>query len=137
MASFAFFTKFFSKGTPVALCIDIGSSAIKIVQLKKKNSQAVLETYGELSLGPYANLGIGQAVSLPMDKIAQALGDLMKEREVNVTTKKCGISIPFASSLMSVIEMPEVSPKQLSVMIPLEARKYIPVPISEVTLDWS
>ena len=97
----------------------------------------MLETYGELSLGPYANLGIGQAVSLPTDKIAQALGDLMKEREVNVTTKKCGISIPFASSLMSVIEMPEVSPKQLSVMIPLEARKYVPVPISEVMLDWS
>jgi len=38
---------------------------------------------------------------------------------------------------MSVIEMPEVSPKQLAVMVPLEARKYIPVPISEVTLDWS
>jgi len=54
-----------------------------------------------------------------------------------VTTKKCGISIPFASSLMSVIELPDVGRKQLATMIPLEARKYIPVPISEVQLDWS
>src|SRR3989338_8706980 len=137
MASFAFFTKFFSKGTPVALGIDIGSSAIKIVQIKKKNSQAVLETYGELALGPYTGAGVGQAVVLAPDKIAQALTDLMKEKEVSITTKKCGISIPFASSLMSVIEMPDVSPKQLSVMVPLEARRYIPVPISEVMLDWS
>ena len=137
MASFAFFTKFFSKGTPVALGIDIGSSAIKIVQIKKKNSQAVLETYGELALGPYTGAGVGQAVVLAPDKIAQALTDLMKEKEVSITTKKCGISIPFASSLMSVIEMPDVSPKQLSVMVPLEARRYIPVPISEVLLDWS
>lgn len=133
----AFFSRFFNQATPSALGIDIGSSAIKMVQIKRKNGQAVLETYGELALGPYASLGIGQAVALPPDKIAQALVDLMKEKEVNITTKKCGISIPFASSLMSVIEMAEVSAKQLSVMVPLEARKYIPVPISEVMLDWS
>ncbi|MDO8729298.1 MAG: pilus assembly protein PilM [bacterium] len=137
MTFFSNLSKFFNKDEAVALGIDIGSSAIKIVQLKKKNGQAVLETYGELALGPYAGLGIGQAVALAPDKIAQALVDLMKEKEVNITTKKCGISIPFASSLMSVIEMPDVSPKQLAVMVPLEARKYIPVPISEVVLDWS
>ena len=132
-----FFSKFSNKTDSAALGIDIGSSAIKIVQIKKKNGQAVLETYGELALGPYAGLGIGHAVQLAPDKIALALTDLMKEKEVNITTKKCGISIPFASSLMTVIEMPEVSPKQLAVMVPLEARKYIPVPISEVMLDWS
>jgi type IV pilus assembly protein PilM len=133
----AFFSKFLNHADPEALGVDIGSSAIKIIQIKKKNGQAVLETYGELALGPYAGLGVGQAVVLPPDKIAQALIDLMKEKEVNITTKKCGISIPFASSLMSVIEMPDVSLKQLAMMVPLEARKYIPVPISEVMLDWS
>lgn len=132
-----FFSKFFNQSESSALGVDIGSSAIKIVQLKKKNGQAVLETYGELALGPYAGLGVGQAVSLPPEKIAEALTDLMREKEVNITTKKCGVSIPFASSLMTVIEMPEVSSKQLSVMVPLEARKYVPVPISEVVLDWS
>lgn len=131
------FFKFFKKSEDIALGIDIGSSAIKIVELRKKNGQAVLETYGELALGPYAGAVIGQAVVLPPEKIAEALSDLMKEKEVNITTKKYGISIPFASSFMSVIEMPEVSQKQLAVMVPLEARKYIPVPISEVMLDWS
>ena len=117
--------------------IDIGSSAIKIVQIKRQNGQAVLETYGELALGPYAGGTVGQAVVMTPEKIAQALADLIKEKEVNITTKNCGIAIPFASSLMSVIEMPEVSTKQLAVMVPIEARKYIPVPISEVVLDWS
>lgn len=132
------FGNFFSKGSePHALGIDIGSSAIKIVQIKKKNGQAVLETYGELALGPYAGLTVGQAVQLPPDKLARALSDLMKEKEVNITTKQCGLSIPFSSSLMSVIEMPEVSQKELETMVPIEARKYIPVPIAEVMLDWS
>lgn len=127
----------FSKKQKSVLGIDIGSSAIKIVQIRKKNGQAVLETYGELSLGPYGNAGVGASVILPPEKIALALLDLMNEKEVGVTTKKCGISIPFASSLMSVMEMPDLGRKQLATMVPLEARKYIPVPISEVQLDWS
>lgn len=131
------FSSFFKKDDASVLGIDIGSSAIKIVQIKKKNGRAVLETYGELSLGPYGGRGVGQAVQLPVDKIASALIDLMKEKEVGVSTRKCGLSIPFSSSLMSEIEMPNVSEKQLAVMVPLEARKYIPVPISEVMLDWS
>ena len=133
----SFLSRFFAEADSSALGIDIGSSAIKIVQIGKKNGQAVLETYGELALGPYAGGSVGQAVSLPPEKISQALVDLMKEKEVNVTTKKCGISIPFISSLISVIEMPQVSPKQLAVMVPIEARRHIPVPIADVVLDWS
>jgi len=131
------FSRFFNKGSSSALGVDIGSSAIKVVEIEKKNAQAVLKTYGELALGPYANFHVGQAVSLPPEKIAQALSDLMREKEVAVSTRNCGVSIPFSSSLMTVIELPEVSSKQLSTMVPLEARKYIPVPISEVMLDWS
>ena len=138
MAFLDYITSLFgNKGEPRALGIDIGSSAIKIVQIRRHGAQAILETYGELALGPYAGLAVGQAVQLPPEKLAAALSDLMKEKEVNITTKKCGLSIPFASSLMSVIEMPEVSAKQLETMVPLEARKYIPVPIEEVMLDWS
>lgn len=133
----ALFSSFFKKDESHALGIDIGSSAIKIVQLKKKNGQAQLETYGELALGPYGGRGIGQAVVLPTDKLATALNDLMNEKEVHVTTKKSGLSIPFASSLMAEMELPAVDQKQLATMVPLEARKYIPVPISEVMLDWS
>jgi len=76
-------------------------------------------------------------VQLPADKIALALSDLLKEKEVAVKTKRSGVAIPFSSSLISVVEMPNVSQKELQTMVPIEARKYIPVPIQEVTLDWS
>ncbi len=33
-----------------AIGIDIGSSSIKVVQLKKKGGKALLETYGEIAL---------------------------------------------------------------------------------------
>lgn len=122
------------KGGASVIGIDIGSSSIKIVQLRRERGAAVLETYGELALGPYASLETGRATHLPPEKLAEALKDIMTE--ANVTTKTCGVSIPFSSSLISLIDMPSLDPRQLAKMIPIEARKYIPVPISEVQLDW-
>ncbi len=130
----AFFDNFFKKPGQSVLGIDLGSSSIKIVQLRKKSGKAVLENYAELALGPYAGIEIGRATNLPNDKIIEALRDLMKES--NITTRSCAISISAASSLLSFIRMPEMDQKQLATMIPIEARKYIPVPITEVALDW-
>jgi len=127
--NFAFFDKDKS-----AIGIDIGSAFLKVVQLKKKGGKAILETYGELALGPYAGLAVGQATNLSAEKISEALSNLFKES--NVTTKNSGFSLPLRSSLLSFLSMPDLPEKQLAKMIPIEARKYIPVPISEVTLDW-
>lgn len=119
---------------PSVLGIDVGSSSIKVVQLKKKGGKAILETYGELALGPYSGLEMGRATNLPTDRLSEALKDLL--RESKTSTKQCGVAIPIGSSMVTMIELPKVSEKELAQMIPLEARKYIPVPISEVSLDW-
>jgi type IV pilus assembly protein PilM len=131
-----FLSDLFRKQSQSVLGIDIGSSSIKMVQLSRKGGRAILETYGELALGPYSGKGIGEATNLPLAKIIEALGDLMREKEVNIGTRLCGIAIPFASSLMAIIDMPVMQKQDLEKMVPLEARKYIPVPIGEVTLDW-
>ncbi|NQV92930.1 pilus assembly protein PilM [Candidatus Kaiserbacteria bacterium] len=123
------------RGGGSILGIDIGSSSIKVVQLKKTRGVAVLETYGELSLGPYAELDIGRATNLAPAKLIEALRDILNE--ANTTTTECGVSIPFSASLISTMSFPgNIEETQLARMIPIEARKYIPVPISEVTLDW-
>jgi type IV pilus assembly protein PilM len=133
----SFFSDLLKKENKSALGIDIGSSSIKIVQLQKKGEKAVLDTYGELSLGPYGGASIGQSTNLDTDKITQALSDLLNEKEVGITTKVCGIAIPFKASLLSVVSMPKIGEKEMNSMVSIEARKYIPVPIGEVTIDWS
>jgi len=116
------------------LGVDIGSSSIKVVQLRRERGRAVLETYGEIALGPYSGVEVGRATHLQPTELTQALTDLMTE--ANVTAKNAGIAVPFSASLTSVIEMPPMSHEQLAHMIPLEARKYIPANINEVMLDW-
>ncbi len=129
-----FFGLFGNKQKSV-LGVDIGSSSLKIVQLKKQAGKAVLETYGELALGPHAGLSIGQATNLPADKIAEALRDLL--REAKATATACGMGIPFARSLLTLVDLPRrPNQNEQKTVIELEARKYIPVPMSEVQLDW-
>lgn len=114
--------------------IDIGASSAKIVQLRAARGVAVLETYGEIALGPYADQSVGKAVKLSPEKEVQALTDLMKE--ANVTSLDGCVSIPFSASLVSVIDLPPADMESLKRIVPIEARKYIPVAISDVTLDW-
>ncbi len=128
-------TEGFSKrGGDSVLGVDISSSTIKVVQLGKKHGQAILETYGELALGPYAGLEAGKATNLSPMKLGEAVADLV--REAKVTTANCGVAIPLSASLINVIEMPDVGERRLKDMVPLEVRKYIPVSINEVMLDW-
>ncbi|MES2470906.1 MAG: type IV pilus assembly protein PilM [Patescibacteria group bacterium] len=125
---------FGNKETSV-LGIDVGSSSIKIIQLKRKKGKAVLETYGELALGPYGGTDIGRSTSLTSEKLSEALKDIL--RESNTTTTASGSAIPLGASLIAFITIPKVEDYQLADVISLEARKYIPVPMGEVLLDWS
>ena len=114
--------------------IDFGSSALKAVQLGRRRGKAVLQTYGEVSLGPYAHTEIGRATSLEPALLGEALKNLMKE--ANITATEAGIAVPLSASLVSLIDVPPVPDSQLASVMPIEARKYIPVPISEVSIDW-
>jgi len=122
------------KGDASFMGVDIGASSAKVVQLRSAHGAAILETYGEIALGPYNKEAIGKAVKLSPEAIGEAIADVIKE--ANVTAKTAGISIPFSSSLISILDLPKSDPEQLKRMIPIEARKYIPMQVSEVMLDW-
>ncbi len=78
---------------------------------------------------------MGQATNLSAEQITETLKDLL--REAKVTTTNCGVSIPFARSLLTLVDLPyRTDQKEQKTVIELEARKYIPVPVSEVQLDW-
>ncbi len=126
---------FGKKKSKSVIGVDVGSSSLKVVQLRRQGGTAVLETYGEIALGPAAGGEVGQATNLPADKIAAVLKDLL--HEANVTSTDAGISIPFSRSLLTLVELPRrENPEEQKTVISLEARKYIPVPVTEVQLDW-
>ncbi|MBP6883978.1 MAG: type IV pilus assembly protein PilM [Candidatus Pacebacteria bacterium] len=118
-----------------AVGIDIGSSSIKVVEIKKKGGKAILETYGAIALGPYEGLDIGAVSNLPAEKIVEALKEVLKQS--GVITSSAALAIPVQLSLIFSIDLPaSVKETEMAEIVPTEARKYIPVPITEVTLDY-
>lgn len=124
----------FAKQSENALGIDIGSSSVKVAQIKKEKERAVLETYGEIAVGPYKELNVGQAAKLTQEKAVEILKDVLKES--NVKSKKAVVSIPLHSSFITVIDIPLLEGKDPREIIQMEARRYVPLPITEVEIDW-
>jgi len=128
--------KVFNKGSgDNAIGIDIGSSSIKVVEIKKKDGKAVLVTYGMIGLGPYADLDIGRVTNLPVEKTVEALNETLKQS--SVTNNKVAMAMSVQSSLIFSLDLPpNVKKNEMASIIATEARRYIPVPITEVSLDW-
>lgn len=125
----------FSKKPTSVIGVDIGSSTIKVVQLKKEKGRVVLETYGAVPTGPYADKKSGEIPTLTTDQIVAAVNDVLTES--NITTKYAALSLQSTASLIFVIQLPSsIKESQYSSVVPTEARKYIPVPLAEVSLDW-
>ena len=124
-----------NKGGDSAVGIDIGSSSIKVVEIKKKGGKAVLETYGAIALGPYADMDAGRVTNLPIEKVILALKEVLKQSSVE--NNSVAFSIPIQSSLIFTIDLPaNIAEAQIATIVPTEARKYIPVPITEVSIDY-
>jgi type IV pilus assembly protein PilM len=118
-----------------AVGVDIGSSSIKVVEIKRKGGKAVLETYGAIALGPYADVEAGRVTNLPVEKVVLALKEVLKQS--GVTSDSLALSIPIQSSLIFTLELPSQIPEaEIATVVPTEARKYIPVPMTEVSIDY-
>ena len=118
-----------------AVGVDIGSSAIKVVEVKKRGGRVVLETYGAIALGPYATLAAGQTTNLPVEKASVALKEVLKQSGASLSD--LALAIPVQLSLIFNLELPaQIKENEIATIVPTEARKYIPVPITEVSLDY-
>jgi type IV pilus assembly protein PilM len=132
-----FFSSIFgAKKSDIAVGIDIGTSSIKVVQLRKQGGKAVLDTYGALALGQYGeNVGTGQVTNLDSEILAKALTDVLAE--THITSKNVVLGLPSISCIIFILQLPaEIEERDMATVIPNESKKFIPVPITDVSLDW-
>lgn len=113
------------------LGIDIGTSNIKIAQITH-GREAVLDTYGIVNTA--YQLG-GKNDELAINQMANILKTLIQK--AGVTTNRCVISFPNSAVFSSVIQLPKMNPKEMGSAVEFEAKKYVPLQLSEVDLSWS
>ena len=91
-----------------ALGLDIGTSSIKVVQLRREKDKIILDTYGEIALGPYAGMLAGQAVHLGEEKTIEAINDVFKEaRFTEEEVEEINWSLYMAIQLAMLSDCPQ------------------------------
>ncbi len=113
------------------LGIDIGSSSIKLVELADEGGRPRLMTYGftEQSRDIIKN----DSKEYQRD-VAAMLKDLVK-RSRAVSTRAV-TALPTYSVFSSIISLPEMPKKELVSAVRWEAKKFVPMPLEEMILDW-
>ena len=122
---------FFSKSKNV-VGLDIGSSAVKLVELKeKKGGTYQLVKLGLERLSPEA---IVDGSIMDSSMVVETISKLNSEKAVknsNYATSLSGHSV-----IIKKISLPAMSPEELAESIQWEAEQYIPFDINDVNLDY-
>jgi type IV pilus assembly protein PilM len=121
---------FFSKQKSI-VGVDIGTSYIKLAQITHGTNK-VLDTYGIVNIG--GKIGTDNTETGIHDTAA-LLANLADQ--ARVSTKRCVASLPNSSVFTSIIDMPSMTSGELESAMQYEAKKYVPLPFSEVHLSWS
>lgn len=129
---------FFEFGPKKCLGVDIGTSAIKIVELSQQGKRKKLDNYGAMEAAslyekPFRTFE-KSTLTVSSSDIVKAIIAIIKES--GMKTNKAYFSIPDFSTFFTVFRLPSMSKEELPQAVQYEARQHIPLPLSEVTLDW-
>ena len=114
----------------LALGLDIGSSSVKLVQLKEKKDGYQLTGFGSAPLPPEV---IVDGALMNSGAIVEAVQALLSEQRVKA--KEVAIGIRGHSVIIKKIQMPRMSQEELDESIQWEAEQYIPFDVKDVNLD--
>jgi type IV pilus assembly protein PilM len=112
--------------------LDIGSTAIRLVQLRRGGVHPALVAYGALPVP--ANLATSDS-KIDQDKIAELIKQLLRENRVSL--KNVVVGLPASKVFTTVITTPKLDNAQLTKAIRYQAEQYIPMAIDQVKLDWA
>lgn len=111
--------------------IDIGSTTIKAVLLKKEGDK--VEFLSSI-VAPTPAHGMMSDASLDQEEVAQTIRKMVVDAKI--TSRNANVALPDNQVFAKVIEMPVLSDKELSSAIYWEAEQHIPVPLASINLDW-
>lgn len=124
--------------TPSYLGVDIGTTSIKVVEVKQGERLPRLVNYAVLE-SRSSLLRVNTALQTSALKLfEQEIIDLLKTTiaQMKPETREVVASFPIFSAFTTVLTFPEMSKSELEKSIAFQAKQYIPVPISEVAIDW-
>ena len=121
----------FGLGAKPVIGLDIGSSAIKLVEAEKKRSGWVVRSFTSLTL-PEDAIVDGEIVNHVA--VVEAIKSILKESATR--SKLVSTSVAGSSVIIKHISIPKTAPKEMEDQVYWEAEQYIPFDMKEISLDF-
>lgn len=117
------------KSEPIAL--DIGSTLIKLVQLKGSGKGFSLSKFGMAPLPPEV---IVEGAVMDANRVSEAIKELIAAQKIK--TKEVVLSVSGSSVIIKRVSIADMSEEELAESIKWEAEQYIPFSIDDVNVDF-
>lgn len=113
------------------LGVDIGTGSIKACELENRKGRAALLTYG------YTNLP-NDLIRSDKPETIKAVTLALKQivEQAHVRTQKVIAGLPAYAVFTFEADLPKAEPKELEPQIRAQAERSLPVPITEMVVDW-
>ena len=112
--------------------LDIGTTAIRVVELHGGGKVRGLYRYGQISIDPKVSESDSKADAA---KIAQAVKQVITEAKIS--TRNVAVGIPSNQTFTAVVDVDKLSPAELAKTIQYQADSLIPTPLAESKIDWA
>lgn len=113
------------------LGVDLGTSSIKMVELKEEKGHPRLVSYGFAE----KQMDIIRSDSHEAQaRIVESIKQIVKQSSISTT--KVVAALPSFAVFTSIISLPTMSKKDLVAAVRWEAKKFVPIPLEEMILDW-
>jgi len=116
---------------PAPFGLDVGSSAVKVVQLARDNGGFALEALGIVPLPPDV---ISEGAIKDPATVVEAVREAILK--AGIKTRQASIAICGRELIIKKVQIPEVPAKELHDAVQLEAEHHIPFAIEEVFVDY-
>ncbi len=120
------------------LGVDIGTTSIKVVEVRGGKQRPQVVNYGLLESSSYLSRA-NQALQTSSLKIFESdIVELLKAitKEMKTSTNLAVASLPPFSVFTTALDFPQMDPKEVEKAMVYQAKQYVPLPLSEVALDW-
>lgn len=112
--------------------LDIGTSAIRIVQLQGKGAAKSLVRYGQVAVDAKLVLSDSPA---DQQKVMQVVKELVAQ--TRLSTRNVAVGLSSQRVFTTVFDIDRLSPSELGSTIMYQADSLIPTPVDQSKLDWA
>jgi type IV pilus assembly protein PilM len=118
-------------GSKTIVGLDIGSSSIKAVELKKSKGEIQVAKIG---MEPLASDIVVDSMIVDSGSVSSAISKIFTDNKINA--KSVATAVSGHSVIVKVITLPTMSDQELAENIQSEAAKHIPFDVADVNLDY-